>query len=108
MIITTDQGLVIVTGCSHPGVVNIIQRAKEILPNSKVYLVVGGWHLGGASSAQLKSIIDGFRQLGVRKVAPCHCSGDEIRRQFKQCYGDDYIDAGVGKRIPLPENKQGE
>jgi 7,8-dihydropterin-6-yl-methyl-4-(beta-D-ribofuranosyl)aminobenzene 5'-phosphate synthase len=108
MIITTDQGLVIVTGCSHPGVVNIIQRAKEILPDSKVYLVVGGWHLGGASSAQLKSIIDGFRQLGVGKVAPCHCSGNEIQRQFKQCYGDDYIDAGVGKRIPLPENKQGE
>jgi len=108
MIITTDQGLVIVTGCSHPGVVNIIQRAKETLPDSKVYLVVGGWHLGGASSAQLKSIIDGFTQLGVGKVAPCHCSGDETRQQFKQCYGGDYIDTGVGKRIPLPGNKQGE
>jgi len=108
LIITADQGLVIVTGCSHPGVLNIIRRAKEIVPASKVYLVVGGWHLGGASQTQLKSIIDGFRQLGVERVAPCHCSGDETRRWFKQYYGDDYIDSGVGKRIPLLENEQGE
>lgn len=108
LIITTDQRLVIVTGCSHPGVLNIIRRAKEIVPGSKVYLVVGGWHLGGASQTQLKSILDGFRQLGVERVAPCHCSGDETRRWFKQCYGDDYIDSGVGKRIPLLENEQGE
>ena len=106
MIITTDQGLVIVTGCSHPGVLNIIRRAKEIVPGSKVYLLVGGWHLSGASPTQLKSIHDVFRQLGVGKVAPCHCSGDETRRQFKQYYGDDYIESGVGKRISLPENKR--
>ena len=108
MIVTTDQGLVIVTGCSHPGILKIVQRAKELVPDSKVYLAVGGWHLGGASSTQLKSINDAFRQLGVEKVAPCHCSGDETRRQFKQYYGGDYIESGVGRRIPLPENKQGD
>jgi len=108
MIITTDQGLVIVTGCSHPGVVNIVQRASEIVPDNKVYLVVGGWHLGGASTTQLKSILDSFHQLDVGKVAPCHCSGDETRRLFKQYYGDNYIESGAGRRIPLPEHKQGE
>jgi len=108
MIITTDQGLVIVTGCSHPGVVNIVQRASEIVPDNKVYLVVGGWHLGGASTTQLKFILDSFHQLDVGKVAPCHCSGDETRRLFKQYYGDNYIESGAGRRIPLPEHKQGE
>ena len=108
MIIATNQGLLIVTGCSHPGVLNIVRRAKEIVPDSKVYLLVGGWHLGGASPTQLKSINDVFRQLGVEKVAPCHCSGSETRRQFKQYYGDDYIESGVGRRILLPENKQGD
>ena len=105
LIITTDQGLVIVTGCSHPGITNIVRRAKEIVPDSKIYLVIGGWHLGGASPTQLKSINDTFRQLGVEGVAPCHCSGDETRRQFKQYYGDDYILSGVGKRIPLTARK---
>ena len=108
LIITADQGLVIITGCSHPGILNIVRKAKEIIPDSKVYLVVGGWHLSGASLTQLESINDVFRQLGVEKVAPCHCSGDGTRRQFKQYYGDDYIDSGVGKRIPLLENEQGE
>jgi len=102
MIIATKQGLVIITGCSHPGVVNIVRRAREVVPDSRVYLVVGGWHLGGASRTQLESIIEGFRQLGVEKVAPCHCSGDETRRLFKQHYGNDYIESGVGSRIPLP------
>jgi 7,8-dihydropterin-6-yl-methyl-4-(beta-D-ribofuranosyl)aminobenzene 5'-phosphate synthase len=102
MIIVTSEGLVIVTGCSHPGILNIIKRAKEIVPDEEVYLAVGGWHLSGASSTQLQSIIASFHQLGVKKVAPCHCSGDETRRQFKQDYSDDYIEAGVGRRIMIP------
>jgi len=102
LIITTSQGLVIITGCAHPGVVNIIQRAKEVVPDSNVYLVLGGFHLIGASSAELESIIDSFRQLGVESVAPCHCSGDQTRQLFKERYGKNYIESGVGKIIPLP------
>ncbi len=102
LIITTSQGLVIITGCAHPGVVKIIQRAKEVVPDSKVYLVMGGYHLSGASSTELESIIDSFRQLGVENVAPCHCSGDQTRQLFKERYGTNYIESGVGKIIPLP------
>jgi len=102
LIITTDKGLVIVTGCSHPGIVNIVQKAKEVVPDSKIYLVMGGWHLGWASSAEIESIIGSFRQMGVEKAAPCHCSGDTTRQLFKEHYGEDYIESGVGKRIPIP------
>ena len=102
LIITTTKGLVIITGCAHPGVVNIIRKAKEIVPDNKVYLVMGGFHLSGASSAQIESIIDGFVDLAVENVAPCHCSGDGTRRLFKERYGQNYIESGVGKRIPLP------
>lgn len=102
LIITTGKGLVIITGCAHPGIVDIIQRAKEVVPDSTVYLVLGGFHLSKASSAELESIIDNFRQLGVENVAPCHCSGDQARRLFKQRYGTHYIESGVGKIIPLP------
>jgi len=102
LIITTTKGLVIITGCAHPGVVNIIRKAKEIVPDNKVYLVMGGFHLSGASSAQIESIISSFVDLAVEKVAPCHCSGDETRRLFKEQYGEGYIESGVGKRVPLP------
>ncbi len=102
LVVTTSKGLGIITGCAHPGVVNIIRRAKEIAGNDKVYLVIGGFHLSGASSTQIESIINSFVELAVEKVAPCHCSGNETRRLFKQRYGEGYIESGVGKRILVP------
>ena len=100
LIINTKKGLVIVTGCAHPGIVNIIQRAKE-LTNKEVYLVIGGFHLSGASDSELKNIIESFRELNVKKVAPCHCSGDRCRELFKQEYKNDFILNGVGKIIEI-------
>jgi 7,8-dihydropterin-6-yl-methyl-4-(beta-D-ribofuranosyl)aminobenzene 5'-phosphate synthase len=102
LIITTSQGLAIITGCAHPGVVPIIQRAKEVVPDSKLYLALGGFHLGGVSPAEMESIIASFRRLGVARVAPVHCSGDQARQIFEQRYGTGYIESGVGKIIPLP------
>ncbi len=102
LIVTTSKGMVIITGCAHPGAVNIIRVARDIVPDDKVYLVVGGFHLAGASSAQIESIVQQFGQLSVENVAPCHCSGDETRRLFEELYEEAYMESGVGKRIPLP------
>jgi 7,8-dihydropterin-6-yl-methyl-4-(beta-D-ribofuranosyl)aminobenzene 5'-phosphate synthase len=101
LIVKTDEGLVIITGCAHPGVVNIVQRAREIAVD-RVYLLLGGFHLGGASASQIDSIIDSFEQLEVERVAPCHCSGDTARRLFRDHYGEGYVECGVGRRVTLP------
>jgi 7,8-dihydropterin-6-yl-methyl-4-(beta-D-ribofuranosyl)aminobenzene 5'-phosphate synthase len=100
LMIETAQGLVVITGCAHPGIVNIVRRAKE-LTGGEVYLVLGGFHLGGASEAKIASIVEAFRQLGVQKVAPCHCSGDVARRLFEEAYGEDFVLAGVGSRLEV-------
>jgi len=102
LIVTSSQGLIVITGCAHPGVLNIVRKAKDMLAEKPVYLVIGGFHMSGASTHQIQSVIEGFRQLGVRKVAPCHCSGDETRKLFREEYGEDYIDSGAGKIITLP------
>ena len=102
LIVTTGKGQVIITGCAHPGVANIIRVAKDVVPDDRVYLVIGGFHLAGASSAQIESVIQEFSQLSVENVAPCHCSGDETRSLFKESYGEAYVESGVGKRVPLP------
>ncbi len=102
LVLITYKGLVVITGCAHPGIVNTIRKAKEITGENKVYLVIGGFHLAGESASRLKSILKEFRRLSVQKVAPCHCTGDGARRLFKQEYGADYIECGVGKRITLP------
>jgi len=102
LVIATSRGLVIVTGCAHPGVVNIIRQAREIVPDREVYLVMGGFHLAGEATSRIRAIIAQFQQLAVQNVTPCHCSGDETRSLFKQAYGEGYIEDGVGRIITIP------
>jgi 7,8-dihydropterin-6-yl-methyl-4-(beta-D-ribofuranosyl)aminobenzene 5'-phosphate synthase len=100
LIINTNKGSVVITGCAHPGIVNIIKRSKEILGN-RVYLVLGGFHLAGMDDDRIKNIVRSVKAEGVVKVAPCHCSGDRARKNFKEAYGSDCIIAGVGKKIVI-------
>jgi len=102
LILASGEGLIVITGCAHPGVVNIIRRAKVVAGEDRVYLVVGGFHLTGAATSCIQSIVGEFRQQSVQKVAPGHCSGDEARRLFRQEYGEDCIESGVGGRITVP------
>lgn len=96
LVIQGEQGLVVITGCAHPGVVPMVARAKALF-GGPVHLVMGGFHLGGKSDAQIAAILAEFRQLGVKRVAPCHCTGDRAIAMFAAEYGDDFIQAGVGK-----------
>ena len=100
LIINAEKGLVIITGCAHPGIVNIIKKAKELL-GKEIYLVLGGFHLFSSSDNELEEIIKDFRDLGVKKVAPCYCSGDRARELFKEEYKENFIKNGVGKIINI-------
>jgi 7,8-dihydropterin-6-yl-methyl-4-(beta-D-ribofuranosyl)aminobenzene 5'-phosphate synthase len=100
LIIQTEKGLVIITGCAHPGIVGIVKKAKELL-HQDVYLVVGGFHLLSSSNQEIKGIIREFKKMEVKKVAPCHCSGDNTRELFQQEYKEDFISGGVGKLIEI-------
>ena len=100
LVIETARGLVVITGCAHPGIVDIVRQAQE-MTGQDVYLVVGGFHLGGTGTAEIEGIVEDFQQLGVQKVAPCHCSGDAARRLFKEAYGEDFILAGVGSTVQV-------
>ncbi len=93
--VETDEGLVVVTGCAHPGVDTMVRRAHEHL-DGQIALVMGGFHLGGASRRRVEGIVADFQDLGVQGVAPCHCTGDAARRQFKDAFGEDCVLAGVG------------
>ena len=95
LVINSKKGLIIITGCAHPGVVNIVRKAKEIWPEENVYLVVGGFHHPPLS------VVKKFRELGVKKVAPSHCTGDPAREAFRKEYKEDFIEFGVGKTIDI-------
>ena len=96
LIINTHKGLVIVTGCAHPGICRIVKQAKDLL-HQEIYLVVGGFHHPPLE------VVQEFRKLGVKKVAPSHCTGDQVREAFRREYGQDFIEFGVGKIIRIKD-----
>jgi len=100
LVVETREGTVVVTGCAHPGVVEMVRRAREQL-EGPVAWVVGGFHLGGAPETRIAGIIQELRGLGVRRVAPCHCTGDRAREMFAAAFADAYAAAGAGWGISL-------
>ena len=98
LIILTDKGSIIITGCAHPGVVEIVERAKKIT-NKETILLVGGFHLLMDSGSSIQKKAARLQELGVRHVAPSHCSGGEARKVFAKVYGDKFITSGLGRTI---------
>ncbi len=96
LIVKTSKGPVVVTGCSHPGIVEIVKKAEEI-SGDKIYMVFGGFHLMRHSESAVRDIIAQFRELGVKKCGATHCTGDQQIKMFKDDYGDDYIGIGTGQ-----------
>jgi 7,8-dihydropterin-6-yl-methyl-4-(beta-D-ribofuranosyl)aminobenzene 5'-phosphate synthase len=101
LIIRMQDGLVVVTGCAHPGVEQMVGRAVD-LSRQPVILVIGGFHLGDASSQKVERVITRLKELDVQQVAPCHCTGDQAISAFKDSFGEGFIQVGVGKVITIP------
>jgi len=101
--VNTPDGLVLVVGCSHPGIEKIIEAATTI--NSKVHLIAGGFHLVVATDDVIaKAVTDLKDTFKVESIAPGHCTGEPTFAALKQAFGDRYIYAGVGTSLPLGPN----
>jgi 7,8-dihydropterin-6-yl-methyl-4-(beta-D-ribofuranosyl)aminobenzene 5'-phosphate synthase len=98
LVVRTDKGAIVITGCAHPGILNIVHRARS-LAGQDILLVMGGFHLLHDSAKSIRRIVDGFQQAGVRYVAPSHCSGEEALQLFAEAYGKRYIRSGAGRVI---------
>ncbi|MEA4893057.1 MAG: MBL fold metallo-hydrolase [Peptococcaceae bacterium] len=75
LVIEGDKGLLVLTGCAHAGIVNILTRVKEILPDRKIRGVMGGLHLLNAGRQRLELTIETLRAEEVEFVAVGHCTG---------------------------------
>lgn len=101
LVIDAPPGLIIVTGCSHQGIVSILGRAKEML-DKPIHLVFGGFHLMDISDGEMREIIAAFRQLKVEKCGATHCTGDAQIGMFKKAFGENYLPMGTGRVIEVP------
>jgi 7,8-dihydropterin-6-yl-methyl-4-(beta-D-ribofuranosyl)aminobenzene 5'-phosphate synthase len=106
--IDLGEEIVVITGCAHPGVVTMTRRGRSAVPPGidgepkPVLLVVGGFHLMGESRNRVEAIIEDLRELGVMRVSPTHCTGEEAIAIFAEILGDDYLLGGAGTVIQLP------
>ena len=100
--IRTPDGLVLVVGCSHPGVEHIMQEASAIDPHIKI--LFGGLHQIQAPDAEVERIATVLHnQYKLERVAPGHCTGEPEFAALKKTFGDRYVYAGVGSIVDLPK-----
>jgi len=97
LVVKTKIGLVVITGCSHPGIQKIIKIIKENFPKETINLAFGGFHLMDKDRREIKLITGELKAMGVKKVGPCHCTGYEAQAIFKEFYGDDFINIRAGQ-----------
>lgn len=102
LVVRTDDGLIVITGCAHPGIVKIVRTARELL-SEKVLFVMGGFHLHQDSDSKVRAIISELKGLGVQYAAPCHCSGDNAIELFRQEMGSRFISVKAGITIKLED-----
>lgn len=98
LMIRTKRGVLVVTGCAHPGIVGILRHARELM-EAEIFLVMGGFHLKDKSRKELLEIIADFEKTKVKHVAPCHCTGQQAIQYFRSAYQQAFIDTGIGKIV---------
>ena len=99
--IDTPEGLIVLVGCSHPGIVRILKRIEELSGGKKIKAVIGGMHLINKGKKELKEIAREFDKLNIDKVSPLHCSGFKAARIFSNLLGDKVEIPAVGDNIIL-------
>lgn len=96
LVLETEAGVVVLTGCAHPGVVRMVESAREVSPGP-IHLVMGGFHLGDVPEAEVGTILGQFRDMGVERAGPTHCTGDPAIGLFREEYGERYQPLGAGR-----------
>jgi 7,8-dihydropterin-6-yl-methyl-4-(beta-D-ribofuranosyl)aminobenzene 5'-phosphate synthase len=101
MAIKTPKGMVVIVGCSHPGIEKILATASKI--DSRIYSVFGGFHLVDISDAEVTRMASAFREKWkIERMAPGHCTGQFAFAEFIRVYGSNFDHTGLGSVIALP------
>ena len=98
LVLDTDKGLFIITGCSHTGILRIINDTL-LLKNKNIHLVMGGFHLVYKTMAEIEYIASQMQELPIDYVLPAHCSGHNAYIGFRRILHDKVIEPVMGKTM---------
>lgn len=97
--IKTEQGLVVVLGCGHHGVINTLRHAQKLTGIDLVHTVIGGAHLLGVSEVQMELTVAELREFGIQRMGLCHCTGLWPQVRLAQEFGEIFFFNATGNRI---------
>jgi 7,8-dihydropterin-6-yl-methyl-4-(beta-D-ribofuranosyl)aminobenzene 5'-phosphate synthase len=98
-VLAKDKGLIVVTACSHAGVINVLEDAQRSLPGSRLHAVLGGFHLSGANEQVIPQTIEALRKFDLQVIVPAHCTGWRAVAALSEAFGDAVAPAAVGSRF---------
>jgi len=101
LFINTDKGLVILLGCAHAGVLNIIDHAIKVTGEKKIHMILGGTHLKFCSEEQMTATLNRLEELNVDRIGASHCTGLRGARRLAERFGERFFSASVGVRVDL-------
>jgi 7,8-dihydropterin-6-yl-methyl-4-(beta-D-ribofuranosyl)aminobenzene 5'-phosphate synthase len=101
LVIDGKQGLVVILGCAHRGIINTLHHARRITGKKKIYMVLGGCHLMDASDERIWQTISALNEMEVRKLAVSHCTGMHASMILSQIFGESFTFNNSGTIINL-------
>jgi 7,8-dihydropterin-6-yl-methyl-4-(beta-D-ribofuranosyl)aminobenzene 5'-phosphate synthase len=96
--LASDDGVVLIVGCAHAGVVNTMRYVSELTGGRPFACVLGGMHLIGASHERIDETTEAFEELDVKRIGPAHCTGAEAVARFKKAFPDRVFPCPAGSR----------
>ncbi len=94
-----EQGIVVVVGCAHAGVVNTLRHVSQLAETDRIYAVLGGMHLASATRSRLKKTVKAFRDLSLQRIGPCHCTGEKVINMFEREFPQEFFPCRTGTVI---------
>ncbi|WP_298038429.1 MBL fold metallo-hydrolase [uncultured Desulfuromonas sp.] len=99
LVLDTAKGLVVVVGCAHAGLVNIMRHVLDQTGKDRIYAVVGGTHLAGANEEQFDATLGALQDFGIEKIGTSHCTGQLRGAQIQSRFGRRFFFASVGASL---------
>ncbi len=102
MAVETGEGLSLILGCCHAGLINTIDHFQAKFPGKPIHTVIGGTHLDLAPAEQLRETITVLKGLGIKRMGLSHCTGLRAGARLAQELGDGVAFCTVGYSLTLP------
>ena len=99
LVVRTKEGLVVLLGCAHAGVINTLRHAMKLTGDDRIRAVIGGLHLASASLGRIHRTMAALREMEVGQVVACHCTGFAARMHLHATLGERFVNGAVGLRL---------